>query len=85
MDTLTTQQEIEALKKRIAELERSAIQLKMDPVTTLYLQNVTGIQYYSTLAPSGTPPAGSIWLRDTGVLATNTLHVYSGTAWIQIK
>lgn len=85
MDILTAQQEIELLKDRVVELERTAIQLKMEANTVLYLLNVTGAQYYSTSVPSGTPPAGSIWLRDTGTLSTNTVHVYSGSAWIQIK
>ena len=67
MDTLTTQQEIDSLKLRITELERSAIQLKMDAKVIPYLLNVTGAQFYSTTAPVGNPPAGSIWLKDTGV------------------
>lgn len=85
MQALTTEQEITKLKDRITELESISIQLKMDAKTIPYLLNVTGAQFYSTTAPVGTSPVGSIWLKDTGVLATNTLHVYSGTSWVQIK
>lgn len=40
---------------------------------------------YSTLSPSGTPPTGSLWFKDTGTFATREIHQYSGTAWVQFK
>lgn len=79
---IKTIQDIEA---RIAVLERNQIQLTLDPTVTLYLQNAVGRQIYSTLAPTGGAPIGSMWLRDTGVPSSNTLHVYSGQGWVQIK
>lgn len=42
-------------------------------------------QTYSLSAPSGSAPQGSLWMKDTGVLATNEIHVYSGAAWIRMK
>lgn len=89
------QKEIELLKKRSEILERIAIQLKLDPQTALYLGNFvdnrfstsTSIpsQTYSASSPSGTAPIGSIWMEDTGVLATRKIHVYSGSSWVQMK
>jgi hypothetical protein len=42
-------------------------------------------QTYSTFSPSGTAPIGSIWFKDTGLLATREIHMYSGSAWVQFK
>ena len=40
---------------------------------------------YSISSPSGTPPTGSLWFKDTGTLVTREIHQYSGTAWVQFK
>lgn len=86
------QKEIELLKKRSDVLERIAIQLNLDPTTKLYLdKEINNIiatyptQTYSTSAPSGTAITGSIWMVNTGSLATNSIWMYSGSAWVQIK
>ena len=85
MDIQQLQQQIEDLKSRIDDLERSAIQINVDPMTVLYLKNAVGAQIYSTSTPSGSAPTGSIWFRNTGVIANNEIHMYSGSAWAQIK
>lgn len=90
------QNQIEALNRQVKELERISIQVQMDPTIVLYLGNafttaITNLlalqptQTYSASSPSGTAPTGSLWMRDTGVLATNEIHVYSGSAWIKMK
>lgn len=87
MDEQTTNllNKVEQLTKMVSQLERSSIQLNMDPTTILYLKKVTAQIKYSTLAPSGVYPSGSIWVQDTGALATNKIFVSSGTAWVQVK
>ena len=92
MDIQTLQNQIDELNGKIAVLERNAIQINIDPTISLYLTQAVSkyvstlpTQTYSTVAPTGVAPTGSIWLRDTGVLATNETHVYSGSAWVQIK
>jgi TolA-binding protein len=90
------QNQIEALQKQVKELERSAIQAQMDATILLYLNKVVDgrvtianallpTQTYSALSPSGTAPTGSIWMKDTGVLATREIHMYSGSAWVQFQ
>lgn len=86
------QQQIDTLSKQVQDLERSAIQVNFDPTTKLYLQTVINeqiafqpTQTYSTSTPSGVAPTGSIWLYNSGTLATNAIYAYSGTAWVQIK
>lgn len=88
------QKEIDGLKARTAFLEKIAIQLNLDPQTALYLSSflfssISGgaipTSTYSASSPSGTPATGSVWYKDTGVLATREIHVYSGSAWIQFK
>lgn len=85
------QQQIDTLSKQVQGLERSAIQVNFDPTTKLYLQTVINeqiallpTQTYSTSTPSGTAPIGSIWLYNSGILATNAIYAYSGSAWVQI-
>ena len=85
MDIQTLQNQIDGLNSRIMELERNAIQINIDPTTTLYLKNAVGSQMYSTASPTGSAPTGSIWFRDTGVILNNEIHMYSGSAWIRIK
>ena len=90
------QNQIEELKRSIKELERISIQVQMDPTIVLYLgnafnQSITNVlalrptQTYSTASPSGSAPTGSLWMKDTGVLATNEIHVYSGSGWVRMK
>jgi len=86
------QNKVEALRKEIAILGQYSIGPKIDPQTSVYLtkfvndiNNLLPTQTYSTSTPSGAAVAGSLWMRDTGTLATNTIHVYSGSAWVQIK
>ena len=90
------QQQIDTLSKQVQDLQRSAIQVNFDPTTKLYLQTVINeqialqlalqpTQTYSTSTPSGVAPTGSIWLYNSGTLATNAIYAYSGTAWVQIK
>lgn len=86
------QQQIDILNKKIADLERKSIQINLDPTTALYLQKPINeaiialpTQTYSTSTPSGIAPTGSIWLYDSGLLATNEIHAYSGSAWVRIK
>lgn len=96
MDTQDLQKQIKDLSNRIDFLERISIQLDIDPTTQVYLQQAVSAfitstlalaptQTYSTSAPSLTAPTGSLWMEDTGVLATNKIHVYSGSAWIRMK
>lgn len=42
-------------------------------------------QIYSFSSPSGSAPTGSIWMKDTGVLSTNEIHMYSGSGWVRMK
>jgi hypothetical protein len=84
--------EAESLKKIVLELERISIKVQMDPTTILYLAGAVRTilaslptQTYSVSSPTGTAPTGSLWMKDTGVLATNEIHVYSGSAWIRMK
>lgn len=98
------QKQIDLLKKQVADLESTSIQLNIEPQTKLYLTTAVNeitattialqiastiatlpTQTYSTSAPSGTAPTGSIWCYDTGVLATNEIHVYSGSGWVRMK
>lgn len=96
MNTQELQNQIEVVDKRVKTLERIAIQLKLDPQTKLYLDKeindlitvavaLLPTQTYSSSTPSGTAVAGSIWMQNTGSLATNTIWMYSGSAWVQIK
>lgn len=100
MQNQDTQTQIDSLNKQIKYLERISIQESFDPTTYLYLTKaITAIatvvintilatkptSTYSTSSPSGTAVAGSTWYKDTGVLATREIHVYSGSAWIQFK
>lgn len=91
MNNQELQNQIDVLTKQVRELEKNAIQVQMDPTTSLYLnkfidtRNATyPSQTYSTSAPSGVAPTGSIWMVNTGVLATNEIYMYSG-GWIKIK
>jgi len=84
--------QIEGLASRVDELQRTSIQLNIDPTTSLYLQRFVNIallalptQTYSTSAPSGSAPAGSVWFYDTGSLATREIYMYSGVTWIKFK
>lgn len=90
------QNQIDVLTKQIKELERISIKLDMDVTSILYLQPAVQqavaavlltypTQTYSTVTPTGTAPTGSIWMQNTGVLATNTIWMYSGSGWTQIK
>lgn len=86
------QNQIEVLSKQVEFLKRASIQLKFDPQTLIYLNKAIDdrttllpTQTYSSSVPSGTAPAGSIWMQNTGLLATNTIWMYSGSAWVQIK
>jgi len=91
------QQQIDILNKKVATLERNAIQLEIDPTISLYLKKPIDerivtypTQTYATIAPT-TPtvpssvPLGSIWIVDTGSTITNALYAYNGTIWVQIK
>ena len=91
-----TTQQIESLINRISVLERNAIQLNIDPTTTLYLnKSITDTlntilvtlptQTYSLSTPSGVAPIGSVWFYDTGVLATREIYSYSGLGWVKFK
>jgi hypothetical protein len=84
--------QIDVLTNEVKELKRISIQVQMDPTTVLYLGSAFAsalalfpTQTYSTSSPSGTAPTGSLWMRDTGLLATNEIHVYSGSGWVQMK
>jgi len=92
MNNQELQNQIDVLTSKVKELERISIQVQMDATTVLYLNRaITAYlstyptQTYSTSSPSGTAVAGSLWMKDTGVLATNEIHVYSGSAWIRMK
>jgi len=96
MNNQELQNQIEVLTKQVEELKRTSIQVQMDPTTVLYLgaafntaiNNVLATkptQTYSTSTPSGTAPTGSLWMYNSGSLATNEIHVYSGSAWIRMK
>lgn len=88
--------QIDTLNKQVKYLERISIQENIDPTTYLYLVNIINTavanyvallptQTYSTGTPSGAAPEGSIWFRDTGVLATREIYMYSGSGWVQFK
>lgn len=90
------QKRIDTLAKDIKVIERGTIKVQLDPVASLYLKKFVDIeveallltkptQTYSTASPSGDAPQGSLWMKDTGALATNEIHVYSGTAWVRMK
>ena len=82
------QNQIAVLTKKVQDLERNEIQLTLDPTISLYLSTFVltfPTQTYSTTSPSGGAPTGSIWFRDTGVLATREIHMYSGSAWVQFQ
>lgn len=100
MNNQELQNQIEILNQQVKRLEQIAIQLNIDPntrkfldaiVTTLTASAVASAvatlpsQTYSTSSPSGSAPQGSLWMKDTGVLATNEIHIYSGSAWIRMK
>lgn len=92
MNNQELQNQIDVLTKQVKELERISIQVQMDPTTVLYLAGAFSsvlalrpTQTYSASSPTGTAPTGSLWMKDTGVLATNEIHVYSGSAWIRMK
>ena len=94
INQLTTS--VQNIIRQVTMLERISIQEVFDPTTYLYLKKavttiVTAIFAtkptftYSVSSPSGTAVAGSTWYKDTGVLATREIHVYSGSAWVQFK
>ena len=96
MNPQELQNKIGVLEKQVEELKRVSIQVQMDPTTILYLGNafdtaITDIlltkptQTYATTLPSGTAPTGSLWMYNSGSLATNEIYVYSGTIWVQMK
>lgn len=92
MPNQDTQTQIDSLDKKVKYLERISIQESFDPTTFLYLTKAVVLanalsptQTYSTSAPSGAAPAGSLWMQDTGSLATNKIFVYTGTVWTQMK
>lgn len=96
MNNQEIQNQIEVLTKKVQELERISIQVQMEPTTVLYLSNafsssITATlalqpsQTYSSGSPSGSAPTGSIWMKDTGVLSTNEIHMYSGSGWVRMK
>lgn len=92
MNNEDTQTQIDSLNKQVKYLERISIQESFDPTAYLYLLKAINsilalapTQTYSTSTPSGTAPTGSLWMYDTGVLATREIYVYSGVAWIKMK
>lgn len=92
------QTQVEELTKEVQRLKDISIKIGIDPdtykvltnlltpaITTAVQNSISATQVYSVSSPSGTAPVGSIWFKNTGVLATNQLFMYDGASWVQIK
>jgi hypothetical protein len=92
------QTQIDELKNEVQRLKDISIKIGIDPdtykvlvnilnpaITSAVQSSISATQTYSVLSPSGSAPVGSIWFKNTGVLATNQLFMYDGSSWVQIK
>jgi hypothetical protein len=96
MDQNNIQEQIVDLQNSIDALEAISLKVNLDPDTVAIIKNIitpmiTALQVslptltYSTTAPTGVAPKGSVWFQNSGSVPTNGIFSYSGSAWVQIK